>query len=125
MASPLESTIRTSIYNGMKGLFLDATLVRDVAGAGDAYDPGAPTQSSYTCKAIREYFAAGRTPPMVNGATVKITILQLSLSVTPQPGDRITITSQGGPYSIVPQSDAGPAVTADPANAIWECQAKD
>lgn len=125
MASPLESTIRKSIYNGMKGIFLDATLTRDVAGNGAAYDPGSPTPSSYACKAIRETFGVGRTPPLVNGGTVKVTILQLSLAVTPQPGDRITITGQGGPYSIVPEGADGPAVSADPANAIWECSAKD
>jgi len=124
VTSPLVSSIRKAIYNGMKGVFLDATLTRDVAGAGDDFDPGTPTQETYACKAIREFYGTGYRPPnLAAGTAAKVTVLQLSLSVTPKVGDRITITGQGGPFAIVGDTPGQPAVTADPANAIWECQA--
>lgn len=128
MASPLAGSLAKQIYKGMKSLFLDATLERDVVPASPVYDPAdppAPVTTTYTCKAIRDDFKTGY---LINGLVqandVSVTILQQSLSVTPQSGDRITITGMGGPWAIVPTDTGGiPAVRADPANAVWMCRA--
>lgn len=114
----------------MKGLFLDAVLTRDVPGVNspdtDDFDPPLPTEATYACKAIRENYGVGlRAGGLVNAEDVKIIILQRSLAVTPQPLDRIVITEHGVTFSIVPGDSKGqPAVSADPANAVWECRAR-
>lgn len=128
MASPLGGSLATAIYKGMKGLFLGATLTRDVvpdSPAYDAFDPPAPVSTDYACKAVRDNYGVGhRSGGLVDSKDVKIIILQNSLSVTPQSGDRISITGQGGPWTIVGDVPGQPAVSADPANAIWECRAR-
>lgn len=120
MTSPLEGSIAAAIYSGMKGLFLDATLVRDVQGSASPaaadYDPHPFTQASYPCKAIAEIYS--ETTQAAGYATQsdrKVIILTNSLSVTPKPGDRVTIRSRT--YTVL-------EVNADPALATWTCKAK-
>jgi hypothetical protein len=130
VVSPLSGSLARTIGKAMSGLFLDATLTRDVASSNspdiDSFDPPAPTQVTYSCKAVRDTYAVGLIAGgLVQATDVKIIILQTSLQVTPQSGDRLTITGQGGPWSIVPENSSGQAaVSADPANATWECRAK-
>lgn len=128
MASPLSGSLAKSIYKGMRGLFLDATLTRDTvpdSPAYDPFDPSAPVQTSYNCKAVRDNYGVGhRSGGLVNSDDVKIIILQQSLSVTPKSGDRITIAVQGGPWTIVGDVPGQPAVSADPANAVWELRCR-
>lgn len=124
--SPLTGSLSKTIYGAMKNLFLDATLTRDVvASGGDPADPPVPVPVSYPCKAIRDTYGVGvRSGGLVNEKDVRVIILQKSLSVTPIPLDRISITGMGGPFTIVaPGSGGQPAVSADPANATWECRA--
>jgi hypothetical protein len=125
MASPLAGSLAATIGAAFNSLFLDATLTRDVPGTiVDPADPPVPTTTDYTCKAIREMYGVGyRSAGIVNANDVKIIILQTSLAVTPQSGDRITITGMGGPWTIVPNGSGQPAVGADPANATWEIRA--
>lgn len=126
MASPLSGSLARTIGSAMASLFLDTTITRDVAGTiTDPADPPAPTTTSFTCKAIRETYGVGhRSGGLVQSKDVKIIILQTSLATTPQPGDRITITGMGGPWTIVSEGAGQPAVQADPANATWECRAR-
>ena len=107
-------------------IFLDAVLTRDVvASGGDPADPPDPTQVTYTCKAIRDFYGAGfLSGGLVDSKDVKVIILQKSLSTTPLSLDRITITGMPGTFVIVsPGIGRLAAVTADPANATWECRA--
>lgn len=126
MTSPLLGSVAKTVYGAMKNLFLDATLTRDVVAAGgDPADPPAPTPVSYPCKAIRDtYGVSFRSGGLVNEQDVKVIILQQSLSVTPIPLDRISIVGMNGQLTIVtPGAGSQPAVSADPANATWECRA--
>lgn len=129
MTSPLSGSLAKTIHGAMKNLFLDATLTRDVIPNSPAYDPidpPAPTQVNYPCLAIRDSYGIGfKSGGLVEAEDVKVIILQKSLSTTPIPLDRITITGMGGPFTIVPPGTSGQAaVSADPANATWECRAR-
>lgn len=125
MASPLLGSIANTIGNAMAGLFLDATLTRDVPGvATDPADPPAPTPVVYTCKAIEENYSAGlRGQGLVDARDIQVLILANSISVEPQPLDRITIRSRA--VTIVPADAAGmKAVQSDPARATWLCRCR-
>lgn len=127
----LDGEIAELVADALGGvIFLDATLTRDVTPDTspdyESFDPPAPEPITYTCKAIRTNYSTGyMAQGFVNAGDVKITILQQTLGVTPQPGDRIAITGMGGPWSIVPANSSGAeAVKADPANATWTCRAR-
>jgi hypothetical protein len=131
VASFLSGSFARKVGKAMSSvLFLDATLTRDVASSNspdiDSFDPPAPTQITYTCKANRDTYDVGLIAGgMVQATDVKVLILQTTLNTTPQSGDRLTITGQGGPWSIVPANSSGQAaVSADPANATWQCRAR-
>lgn len=120
MASPLSGSMAASIYLGLKNIFLDATLIHDVASSNspdiDAFDIPAPTATSYTCKAIVEmYSEAARAEGFANQSDRRVIILNDSLSVTPVSNDRITIRS--ATYVII-------TVEADPALVTWVCKAR-
>ncbi len=125
MVSPLSGSLAATIGQAMAFLFIDATLTRDVAGTVvDPADPPAPTEVEYSCKVIRDTYGTNyRAAGLVNDRDVKIIILQTSLAVAPQSGDRIDIDGMGGPWTIVPAGSGQPAVSADPANATWEVRA--
>jgi hypothetical protein len=117
MISPLTNSIANTIYKAMKGLFLDATITRDTITPSSPdvpFDPPTPTQTDYACKAIvEEYSDFYKLNGLVRDNERKFIILNKSLSITPQPGDRITI--RGQTYSIS-------SVVADPALATWTCK---
>ena len=107
-------------------IFYDAVLTRFTPTAGvDAHTPGTPTETTYTCKALRlEYSAGYRNQGLVGAEDFKIMILAGSLATRPQPGDRITIAAQSVIGTIVPASSTGQkAVTTDPGTVTWECRA--
>ena len=117
MTSPLSGSIASSVYSGLKGLFLDATLTRDTFTASSpdvSFDPADPTQTTYTCKAVNDQTRTFTTPDgLVSRRSASILILANSLSVTPIDGDRITIRSTTYRIGIV---------LIDPANACWICE---
>lgn len=119
MASPLSGSLASLIYTGMKALFLDATLTRDGANSGDAYDPDTATATVYTCKAIAEYSKGTQGTDMAGSTDAMILILANSLSVVPEPLDRIAIPSQNI-SGVIPGDKK--AVTSDPARATWSCR---
>ncbi|WP_029581944.1 hypothetical protein [Bradyrhizobium sp. URHD0069] len=130
MTSPLEGALRAQVYKGMRGLFLDAVLTRDVIPDSPAYDPAdppAPVPVPYACKAIVEDYSAGvRAGGLVNATDVNIIILAASLSVEPQAGDRLSVPSQGVSGTIAGPATSGTssmkAVSTDPARATWSCR---
>lgn len=129
MASPLQGSLAATIGRAFNSLFLDATLTRDMFvtnSPDDSFDPPTPTPTDYACKAMRATYGLGYLrDSLVEAGDVKIVILQTSLSIDPLPGDRIIILGFGGPWTIVPANSSGlGAVTADPANAIWQCRAR-
>ena len=105
--------------------FRDATLTRTTTTAGaNPWDPPAgSTTTDYPCKALREEFGASwLAGGLVDATDVKILVLAATLSVTPEAGDRITIGSSS--WTVVPAGSGKPAVSADPANAVWELRCK-
>jgi hypothetical protein len=119
MTSPLAGKLAASIYKGMKGLFLDATLTRDGVNSGQGYSPNLAEPTVYTCKAIAQPSKGAQGTDIVSATDTTILILRNSLSVSPEPLDRIAIASQG--ISGVIPSDPK-AVKSDPAAATWECR---
>jgi hypothetical protein len=103
----------------MKGLFLDATLTRDVIPDSPAYDPAdppVPSSTDYTCKAIVEVYSDYfRKNGLVDAKDRKVLILADSLSVTPKANDRVTIS--GVTFTVM-------EVDTDPATAVWECKGR-
>lgn len=118
MTSPLDGSLARTIGKAMSGLFLDAVLERDTPGTGPAWDPGMPATASYPCKAINEDWGAfTRRGGLVSASDRKVLVLATSLAVSPQSADRITI--QGVTLTVVGESDGAPAVSTDPATAVW------
>lgn len=117
MASPLEGALARQVGSAFKALFLPATLTRDVVPSSPAYDPfdpPAPVPVEYPCKAIVEAYADKfRLEGLVAANERKVLILATSLSVRPQPQDRVTI--RGITFTVVD-------VKTDPAEALWECR---
>lgn len=117
MTSPLEATLAAQVYKGMKALFLDATLTRDVPGViTDPADPPAPTPTPYACKAIVEtYSNYFRANGLVDIKDRKVLILANSVSIQPTANDRVTIS--GITFTVM-------EVGTDPATAVWECKGR-
>lgn len=100
-------------------LFFDATLTRyahattSASPARDRWDPANPTETPYECSALFEdYEDAFRLDGSVKEGERKCLILARSLSIDPQPGDKIAITGYGEATAI--------RVSTDPARACWE-----
>lgn len=113
------------ISDALGGDFRDATLTRTTVTAGvNPWDPPAGnTTTDYPCKALREEFGASwLAGGLVDATDVKILVLAATLSVTPEAGDRITIGSAS--WTVVPAGSGKPAVSVDPAGAVWELRCK-
>lgn len=117
MVSPLLGSLAATVGKAFSSTFLSATLTHDVAGTiVDPADPPAPTQTPHTCKAIVEMYAERyRLDGTIKANERKVLILASTLSVTPVPGDRITIS--GATLTI-------DEVATDPATAVWTCKGR-
>ena len=124
MVSPLAGSLAKTVGSAFKGLFLDATLARTTLAAGpNAWTPGSPTTTTYSCKAIHDTWGASwLSQGLVVADEVKLLILASSLAVDPDVGDVVTI--RGEAFTISPNVGGKPAVSTDPAKAVWECRAK-
>lgn len=123
MTSLLDGEIAEIINDELGDIFLDATLTRDGANSGDAYDPTTAEPTEYTCKAIVQDYSAGTNGLDLVGATdVNVLILANSLSVEPKPLDRIDIASKGISGTIYGGTTGLKAVRGDPATATWQCR---
>jgi hypothetical protein len=115
VVSPLEGQIRKQIGKGFSGIFLAATLTRDGATTGPAYDPIKGTPASYSCKAVVDTYSDYlQSTGLVSANDRQVLILAESLSVMPAPMDRITI--RNATFTIS-------KVDTDPALAVWTCKA--
>lgn len=125
MVSPLTGPLAKTIGKALASTFLDATLTRDVPGViVDPADPPAPTQVTYTCKAIEEeYGSTDRGNGLVGETDIQILILANSLATDPQPLDRITL--RGRVVTVIAGGSGGmPPVKSDPARATWSCRCR-
>lgn len=121
MASPLQGKIAAAINKGFQSTFYDATLTRVTPGTPDEdepWTPVAPTTADYACKAIvEEYSDYHRANTLIEANDRKVLVLADSLSTVPNPATD-TITIRGETYTIVPPAKI------DPANVVWEIQAR-
>ncbi len=125
MSSPLLGSLAKQINAGMKGLFLDAVLSRVAPGSGPSYDPGQGAEADYPCKAIFDSWSAGSIAGgLVASNDRKVLILAQSLpaGVAPMEGDRIAL--RGLTLRIVTEGGSLPAVSTDPAEAVWTVRAR-
>lgn len=119
MVSPLSGSLAKTINKAFKGTFLDATLTRDGANSGAAYDPTTAAATVYRCKAIAEpkKGASGTDIAGSTDATILILANSLPAGISPEPLDRIAIAVQS--ISGVVANDPK-AVASDPARATWQ-----
>jgi len=104
MKSPLAGSLARTIGKAMAGLFLPATLTR-----------GATT---YPCRAIFDQWGkdSGSGGALTN-PDVKALVLANSLAVELASGDLVAL--QGSTFVVVSNIDTKPAVSTDPARAVW------
>lgn len=124
MGSPLDSVAK-SIGAAFQNVFYSATLTRSVAGKGPSYDPGAPSTAVQTCRALDDHYNSfQRSSGLVEATDVKVMITATSLPVgfTPQPGDQIAF--RGLTLRVVSSGEGQPAVSIDPARAMWELRCR-
>lgn len=117
----LDGDLKNIIGNAADFLFLRATLYREAVTQSSPSEPwkggtvGAPV--SYACKAIREeYSERFRLDGTVKAGDVKIIVLAKSCPTEPLVNDIIQITGDRKRTII--------SVATDPANAVWELQAR-
>ena len=108
-------------------VYRDAELTRSVTNTGGTeFDPtvsiGDPT--IYQCKAIVEDWSKWtHSQGMVESQDRKLTILQNTLAVEPQIGDRIEVAGYAGRYTIVGEGGQA-AISSDPARGGWVCRVR-
>lgn len=124
MTSILDS-LPNIIAGALSDTFRDAILTRDGAATGPIYDPTPGGAISYPCKAINdEWSAFYRQGGLVGATDRKVLILASTLATKPQAGDRIEILVDGVTLTVVPEGSGQPAVSADPATAVWTIRAR-
>lgn len=117
MPNPLAS-IPKAVTAAASSIFYPSTLTRDVppASPDDAFNPGAPTETEFTCMGlVTNYSDRLKAAQLVDDKDRKILILATTLSTTPVDRDRVTI---GGVTFTVLE------VKVDPAGAVWVLRCK-
>ena len=116
--SPLLGSMAISIGKGLAGLFYPAVYEVDGPTTGAPHDPipGAATQ--YPCLIIEEDFGSYEVQGgLVKGTDRKVMILATSIAVEPVNEGRIT--TRGRVLTIYSDGEGKPAVSTDPARAVW------
>lgn len=124
MASFLDD-LPDQIADALGDTFRDAILTRDGAPTGPTYDPTPGGPAAYPCRAINdEWSAFYRQGGLVGATDRKVLVLASTLATKPQAGDRIEILADGVTLTIVPEGGGQPAVSTDPATAVWTLRAR-
>lgn len=101
------------------GLPLDVVLSRTAPGEPDPetpWIPGTPVTTNYPCKGwLDHYEAAELVNTTILATDVKVMIVATTLAIEPAPSDHVTVRGDG--YTVI-------SVSADPARAIWQLQAR-
>lgn len=127
--SILEGELAAEVADALGEVFYAATITRMMPGSGPAHNPGVPIACAYACKGIVDDYSTD----LIDGTLIrsndrKVLILAPTIekaaeqpnsctaaTITPQPGDAVTIRGETG--SII-------RVAADPALATYELQAR-
>lgn len=123
MASPLL-TLPKTIGKAFSGIFFAAVLERDTATPGpNDWTPGEVTTVNHSCKALIEAWSSFQlSGGLVAAGDRKVMILASTVAVQPEAGDRITV--RGETFTIVSDGGSMPAVSTDPAKAVWICRGR-
>jgi hypothetical protein len=118
MVSILEGELAETIGDALvdAGIPFAITITRTTPGDGPPYDPGPGTSTDYPCQGFLDTYAA----QFIDGSRilegdVKAVIIVKTLDIEPLPGD--TLTAHDKTYSVI-------TVSADPAQALYELQAR-
>ena len=104
MTSPLAGSLARTIGKALASTFLPAVLTR----AGTAYP----------CRAILDQWGKESGPGgALTNPDVRALVLANSLAVEPESGDVVAL--QGYTFVVVSNQDTKPAVSTDPARAVW------
>jgi hypothetical protein len=124
MTSPLVSSLATTIGRAFNSLFMDATFTQVVTIDGPTpWEAGTPGVNTYSCKCIHDTWNANLLAEgLVAADEAKLLILATSLPLKPAAGDAVTI--RGETFTIAADGGKMPAVSTDPALAVWVIRAK-
>lgn len=118
MSGLLTAGIAKMVYGATKAIMLDAVLTRSAAFDGaDPWEPGATrTPLTNSCKGFVDDYSESR----IDGTVImrgdrRIVLIAYGMTLTPQPGDQVTI--QGEYYKII-------NVRRDPASAAFTLQVR-
>ncbi|MGU3496354.1 hypothetical protein ACLBXM_20120 [Xanthobacteraceae bacterium A53D] len=105
-------------------VFYPATLVREAVAPGpNDWTGGTVTTTEYACTALATRWSAyHRAGGLVAEGDRKVLILAASLPIVPEAGD--TITVQDETFALVSDGGSQPAVSTDPARAVWVCRGR-
>jgi hypothetical protein len=110
-------------------VFFDGVLTRVVNDPADeAWDVGTAHDVSYSCKALVDTWEASHIARgLVTATEAKLLILASTLSIEPKSGDYLTV--KGLTYLVTgdggnPSGNGMPAVSTDPAKAVWVCRGR-
>lgn len=93
------------------------TLSKSTPGAGDPWNPGSPTVTTYAVTLVRiGYTLKERDGTIVQAGDDRVYIAVQSLSVSPDPSDQLTIGTET--WSIV----ASAPLTPGGVTLLWEMQ---
>lgn len=107
----LDGQIQSIVNSALSPLLLDLTFIDVVEGTYSIGTGKTNTETSYSCKGLVEDDAKRyQDLGLVREGDRVVTILQGSLSVTPEIGDKVTVRSVTSTVASVAQ---------DPAQATW------
>lgn len=121
MASILDDEIAATIADALTnaGLPLDVTLVRTTPGTPDPetpWIPAPPIVTNHACKGWTDRFTEEwQAGTAILAGDVRVFIIATTLDVEPSPGDVVTV--RGDSRTVI-------SVSADPALASWDLQAR-
>lgn len=128
MASPLDK-VPSIVGKAFSKVFFDGVLTRVVNDPADeAWDVGTAHDVSYSCKALVDTWEASHIARgLVTATEAKLLILASTLSIEPKSGDYLTV--KGLTYLVTgdggnPSGNGMPAVSTDPAKAVWVCRGR-
>ena len=120
MPSPLDGPLAATIGKAFAKVFLPAVITADAPGSGPAYNPGPSTPTPHTCRALVDTWSAyDKSQGLVGVSDRRILVLAASLDIVPAEGMRIQVNGQPDVFRIYSDGKGQPAVSTDPATAVW------
>lgn len=121
MVSILDGELAETIADALQDAAIPfaITITRDVPqDSPDPADPLPPITTDFPCQGfIDSYSAFDIANSLVSAGDAKIVVIANTLTMPSPPGPGDRVTARGKTYSVI-------NVSADPANALYELQAR-